>query len=67
MNEKEILQGYLSMRQICDEYPEFNWWRITYLMRRRDSNGWGKILVKVGMKFYVKRDQFEKWRAENAI
>lgn len=62
-NLEDEIEGYISIEKICKKYPfEFNKWKMGYLLRMRDKNGLEEILFNSKCKFYVKEEDFEKWR-----
>jgi predicted DNA-binding protein YlxM (UPF0122 family) len=56
----DILLDYLSVSDICSNY-NISRHAVEYLIRTRDKNGLDKIIEKIGRKFYIRKDCFEKW------
>lgn len=66
MKDTEILNGYISMKQISEEY-NMKWWKVAYLLRNRKNNGVEEIIIKIGSKFYIKREDFDQWITKNNV
>jgi hypothetical protein len=59
---------YLTIRQVAENkrYP-FSLPSLRTLVFKREKNGLGKAIRKIGGKIYVRRDLFEKWIESHAI
>ncbi len=56
----DILMDYLSVEEISLRY-NLNRHSIDYIIRNRDKNGLHNIIEKIGRKFYINKEEFEKW------
>lgn len=56
----EILVDYLSVEELCERY-NLNRHSVDYIVRNRDRNGLENIIEKIGRKFYIRKEEFEKW------
>jgi predicted DNA-binding protein YlxM (UPF0122 family) len=57
---EDILKDYLSINDICREY-KLSRHAVEYLIRTRKENGLNEIIVPIGRKFYIQKEDFEKW------
>jgi len=59
----DVLKEYLSVKDICQKY-NLSRHAAAYLVRTRNENGLSAIIFPIGRKFYIHKQDFERWASE---